>query len=120
MSDINDFKQSLLNTAWRLYKTVQVESTSGPVELAIRIPPGSVTKGILAKAKDLKESDAQSGVEVLDWMYEAIAACVFHPNGARPLFTPEEAAAWPGASAVMGDCMAAINSGHAVEKAKGN
>lgn len=131
MSDHDDFKHSLLNVAWRIYKTVEVHGAHGPVELEIRMPPPNIVSALMAKAKAIKDSgadvtpqtrevEAEAIGHAFDFTAEVISTTIWRPGAIRPLFTPEEVKSWPYAGAVQADCMAALNVAVGVEKAKGN
>ncbi|MFY0567063.1 hypothetical protein ACN28E_24940 [Archangium lansingense] len=120
MSEHDEFKKHLLNTSWRIYKTVEVMGTQGPVKLDIRMPPYDVLKGLLSKAKDLKERKDAGDADAMSFIEDVIATTVWRPGAVRPLFVAEEVRTWPYASAVQADCLAAINVAQGLESAKGN
>ena len=124
MSEHDDFKQNLLSANWRLYKTIQVDGARGPVQLDIRMPPPDELAKVLARVRSLKAivGEATAGEEIAGQALglEVIALTIWRPGAVRPLFTVEEVKAWPYASAVQGDCMAALSAATGVETAKGN
>lgn len=124
MSDTDDFKQNLLGATWRLYKTIQVDGARGPVQLDIRMPPPNELAKVLARVRSLKgaagEATASEELAGQELGLEVIALTIWRPGAVRPLFTVEEVKAWPYASAVQADCMAALNAATGVETAKGN
>jgi len=120
MTENDDFKNSLLTARWRLFRTVTVESTSGPQQLDIRIPPPNVLKELLSKLKAAKKEDAGDDGTALDLVCEVAAKCVWRPGAVRHLFTTEEIVAWPFLSAVQGDCFEALRAASSVEAARGN
>lgn len=118
-------KSSLLNAPWRKHSTATVEGRDGPVDLVIRRPPDTE---VLALMKDAERDGLVGGAEqassteaALRFRARVVALTVFLPNAVRPLFTEDEALAWPGLSEVSESCMAAIlPPGANVERAKGN
>jgi hypothetical protein len=123
MSEHDEFKHSLLEASWRLYKKVTVQGARGSAELEIRIPPPNVLSELLQDAKKLKEAkDAPEAKheEAQDFGLRVIAATVWRPGAVRSLFTLDEVKRWPYASAVQADCLAAVNAGTGMEAAKGN
>jgi hypothetical protein len=120
MTENDDFKTSLLTARWRLFRTVTVESTSGPVQLDIRIPPPNVLKDLLTKLKASKEEAAGDDGAALDMVCEVSSKCVWRPGAVRHLFSPAEIADWPFLSAVQGDCFEALRAASSVETARGN
>lgn len=119
MSEHDEFKQNLLNASWRHHKTVEVQGKQGPVKLDIRMPPPNVLAELLGEAKALKNGPAGEDTEAQAFGLKVIAATVWRPGALRPLFTLEEVRAWPYASAVQADCLAALNVATGVEAAKG-
>lgn len=120
MSEHDDFKRSLLDTSWRIYKTVEVGSTNGPAKLDIRMPPPNVLRELLDEARRLKDSGREEDADAQDFALKVIAATVWRPGALRPLFTLEEVRAWPYATSLQADCLAALNVATGLEKAKGN
>ena len=131
MSDAASIKSSLLNTQWREYTRVNVESINGPVELVIRSPPDAVLGKLLRGAQELRgkgaegektatQSEERDPEVALRWRAEVVATCVFLPNGVTPLFAVDEVLGWSGVGEVVEQCLAAINPSKALERAKGN
>jgi hypothetical protein len=125
MSEHDDFKTSLLNVSWRLYKKVEIQSTLGSVPLEIRMPPPGVLSALLAKAKAVKTEAGSASPEASadgaqEFAMEVIATTVWRPGAIRQLFTPDEVRSWPYASAIQADCLAALSAATGMESAKGN